>query len=256
MQQVCCHSKPRSQQVSQTSCTLFFLFSYQEPTFTGSNYPVNKIIDAGVLATMQQVCCHSKPQSQQGSQTSCTWMLVLIPTSKSFPQRISLSSRCVNFGCDQLVLFSMGSVNVFQPKYRLGHPEKYLFLLSVNTSLGSKYPNKNQVKYERTFTVWDQLLLLSSGSVVVVQVGPVVVVHLGSVFVQFGIGWCCPVRYQLWMFNWDQLGSVAIVQFGISCCCSVGIGRCCSVCPATAKIISRRSTLTFPLPALLNSLCT
>ena len=32
------------------------------------------------------------------------------------------------------------AVSPFQPKHRLGHPENYLFLLSKNTFIGSKYP--------------------------------------------------------------------------------------------------------------------
>ena len=33
-------------------------------------------------------------------------------------------------------------VMCFKPKYRLGHPENYLFLLSQRILLGSKYPKK------------------------------------------------------------------------------------------------------------------
>ena len=34
---------------------------------------------------------------------------------------------------------------LFQPKYRLGHPENYLFLLSINIFTGSKYPQKEMI---------------------------------------------------------------------------------------------------------------
>ena len=35
-----------------------------------------------------------------------------------------------------------GGVLPFQPKYRLGHPGKYVFLLSKNIFTASKYPGK------------------------------------------------------------------------------------------------------------------
>ena len=40
----------------------------------------------------------------------------------------------------------------FQPKYRLGHPENYLFLLSKRVLLGSKYPKKYFINFENNFT--------------------------------------------------------------------------------------------------------
>ena len=36
------------------------------------------------------------------------------------------------------------AVLLFQPKYRLGHPENYLFLLSKNIFTGSKYQKKKK----------------------------------------------------------------------------------------------------------------
>ena len=43
----------------------------------------------------------------------------------------------------------------FCPKYRLGHPEKYLFLLSEYTFTGSKYPEKkNEKKNEKNIYPW------------------------------------------------------------------------------------------------------
>ena len=40
----------------------------------------------------------------------------------------------------------------FKPKYRLGHPENYLFLLSKNIFTGSKYPKINWFAFEKNFT--------------------------------------------------------------------------------------------------------
>ena len=39
-----------------------------------------------------------------------------------------------------------------QPKYRLGHPENYLFLLPKNIFEGSKYPQMNLFDFEKNFT--------------------------------------------------------------------------------------------------------
>ena len=39
----------------------------------------------------------------------------------------------------------------FLPKYRLGHPENYLFLLSKNRYTGSKYPKINKFNFEKNF---------------------------------------------------------------------------------------------------------
>ena len=40
----------------------------------------------------------------------------------------------------------------FQPKYRLGHPENYLFVLSKKIFTGSKYPKINLFNFEKNFT--------------------------------------------------------------------------------------------------------
>ena len=40
----------------------------------------------------------------------------------------------------------------FQPKYSLGHPEKYLFLLSTNVFSGPKYPKNKLINFETNFT--------------------------------------------------------------------------------------------------------
>ena len=39
-----------------------------------------------------------------------------------------------------------------QPKYRLGHPQKNLILLSKNKILGLKYPKKQLFNFEKNFT--------------------------------------------------------------------------------------------------------
>ena len=36
---------------------------------------------------------------------------------------------------------------MFQPRYRLGHPDTYLFLLSNELFIGSKYPNINAIQF-------------------------------------------------------------------------------------------------------------
>ena len=46
----------------------------------------------------------------------------------------------------------------FWPKYRLGHPENYLFLLSKKSFIGSKYPKINLFHFEKNFTVMDSYL--------------------------------------------------------------------------------------------------
>ena len=43
-------------------------------------------------------------------------------------------------------------VLLFQPKYRLGHPENYLFLLSKKIFTGSKYPKNKLIKFEKRNT--------------------------------------------------------------------------------------------------------
>ena len=40
----------------------------------------------------------------------------------------------------------------FQPKYRVGHPENYLFLLSNKLFIGSKYQKNKLLKFEKNFT--------------------------------------------------------------------------------------------------------
>ena len=40
----------------------------------------------------------------------------------------------------------------FQPKFCLGHPENYLFLLSKNLFTGSKYPKFDLLNFEKYFT--------------------------------------------------------------------------------------------------------
>ena len=40
----------------------------------------------------------------------------------------------------------------FQPKYRLGHPEIFLFLLSKKVLTGSKYPKNRLFSFEKNFT--------------------------------------------------------------------------------------------------------
>ena len=49
----------------------------------------------------------------------------------------------------------------FEPKHRLGHPNKYLFLLSKNLFTGSKYPRINWFNFEKNFTdlKWWQVTL-------------------------------------------------------------------------------------------------
>ena len=44
------------------------------------------------------------------------------------------------------------TVKFFLPKYRLGHPENYLFLSCKKLFLGSKYPTNILFNFEKNFT--------------------------------------------------------------------------------------------------------
>ena len=44
----------------------------------------------------------------------------------------------------------------YQPKYRLGHPEKQLLSLSNNILIGLEYPKKNQLNIEKKITAAHQ----------------------------------------------------------------------------------------------------
>ena len=54
--------------------------------------------------------------------------------------------------CRCLISKGPPTVLPFQPKYRLGHPENYLFLLSKKLFIGSKYPKINLFNFEKNFT--------------------------------------------------------------------------------------------------------
>ena len=74
-----------------------------------------------------------------------------------------------SFG-DELLDRNLRSVKVFQPKYRLGHPENYLFLLSGKIFLGSKYPKIIQFNFEKKFTDRNSLLMFSRKQRVVARI--------------------------------------------------------------------------------------
>ena len=44
------------------------------------------------------------------------------------------------------------TLKIFQPKYRLGHPEYYLFLSSIKKNVGSKYPKNINFNFGKNFT--------------------------------------------------------------------------------------------------------
>ena len=46
----------------------------------------------------------------------------------------------------------------FQPKYRLSHPENYLFLLSKKLFTGSEYPKNKLFNFEKNFTGCDDMI--------------------------------------------------------------------------------------------------
>ena len=70
-----------------------------------------------------------------------TWILYNSATLKA----IDLS-HLTRHGCT-------GTVVLFQPKYRLAHPENYLFSLSKRILSESKYPRKILFNFEKISTV-------------------------------------------------------------------------------------------------------
>ena len=59
---------------------------------------------------------------------------------------------------------SDSSVLLFQPKYRLGHPENYLFLLSKKVFTGSKYAKNKLINFEKRNTAIHTSSLLQQTS--------------------------------------------------------------------------------------------
>ena len=47
-----------------------------------------------------------------------------------------------------------GPVMFFKPKYRLGPPENYIFIVSHKINLVSKYPKKNDLLLKKTSPLW------------------------------------------------------------------------------------------------------
>ena len=68
----------------------------------------------------------------------------LVTAYVNFPSGLS-KIRSTKCACSA-VLF-------FWPKYRLAHPENYLFLLSIKQNSGSKYPKNNLFNFENRSTV-------------------------------------------------------------------------------------------------------
>ena len=57
----------------------------------------------------------------------------------------SLSSGVLTASLRDTTVHGLQALLPFQPKYRLGHPENYLFLLSKSKFAGSKNPKNNLI---------------------------------------------------------------------------------------------------------------
>ena len=67
----------------------------------------------------------------------------------------SIKSPCLDTHSDKhfnKIAMLWLSVLPFQPKYRLGHPQKYLLLLLKKLFVGSTYPKIKYLNFEKNFT--------------------------------------------------------------------------------------------------------